>query len=387
MKIRVINIITGLLVLFSPLSYAEIDISGYASFKAFSNTNDAGASYYNGLAPEGEINTDSRESNLGIQFSTDISSKMDMTVVMSARGGPSQKYNFETEWAYANYKFNDDVSLRIGKVKGPFYMVSDYKDVGYAYPWASVPDEVYSTNPIRSVNGLDLVFQKTINDVTYLGELYYGSGNNTAFVLPTALNALNAVPASGGFCTAEMRAAIPGDCFTATTQVSFKTHGMLGFNASVAFDGMSFRLGYFDTKVDAFGQKDLEGSFGGLGMTIDKNNFVVYAEYIVRDTGPGLEAAFPDAKAGYLTLGYRMGDFLPYVTAASLDEGADASQFAPKQTSTTIGFRYEMDEAAALKIEAKNIKPEANGGAANGLFDSLITENVTIVTVAVDVLF
>ena len=390
MKIRVINIFTGLLVLFSPLSYAEIDISGYASFKAISNSNDNKVSYYNGLAPDGEINTDSRESNLGIQFSTDISNKMDMTVVMSARGGPEGKYNFETEWAYANYKFNDDVSLRIGKVKGPFYMVSDYKDVGYAYPWASVPDEVYSTNPIRSVNGLDLVYQKTINDVSYLGELYYGSGNNTAYVLPTALNALNADPAFGGFCTTEMQTALNGPCFTASTQVPFKTHDMIGFNASVAFDGMSFRLGYFDTKVDAFGLKDLEGSFGGLGMTIDKNNFVVYAEYIVRDTGPELAAAFPDVKAGYLTLGYRMGDFLPYVTAATIGEGADKSDFAPKQKSTTLGLRYEMDDSAAFKIEAKNIKPDNYGGfaSADGLFDGLIAEkDVTIVSVAIDVLF
>jgi len=370
MKIRVINIITGVLVLFSPLSYAEIDISGYASFKAISNTNDAGVSYYNGLAPEGEINTDSRESNLGIQFSTDISSKMDMTVVMSARGGPAQKYNFETEWAYANYKFNDDTSLRIGKVKGPFYMVSDYKDVGYAYPWVSVPDEVYSTNPIRSVNGLDLVYQKSINDVSYLGELYYGSGTSTAFALPTSLSAT---------------------MLTATSQISFKTHEMLGFNASVSFEGMSFRAGYFKTKVDvpAFGAafKDLNGEFGGIGFTFDRNNVVIYSEYIVRDTDALLGGAFPDATAGYLTVGYRMGDFLPYVTGASIKEGKDASPYAPKQTSTTIGLRYEMDDAASFKIEAKNIKPDSYGGDAGGLFDDAITEKVTIVSVAVDVLF
>jgi len=97
MKIRVINIVVGLLVLYAPLSHAEIDISGYASFKAIYNANDQGVSYYNGLASDNQINFDSRESNIGIQFSTDISSKMDMTVVMSARGGPDQKYNFETE--------------------------------------------------------------------------------------------------------------------------------------------------------------------------------------------------------------------------------------------------------------------------------------------------
>ena len=387
MKIRVTNLLAGALVLFSPLSYAEIDISGYASFKAYSQKNKNKTSYYNNLADSNEVTTDSRESNIGLQFSTDISNKMDMTVVMSARGGPAQKYNFETEWAYANYKFNDDTSLRIGKVKGPFYMVSDYKDVGYAYPWASVPDEVYSTNPIRSVNGLDLVYQKTINDVSYLGEVYYGSGNNTAYVLPTALTALNN---DANLCNTTAKAAAGGACFTATTQVGFKTHDMFGFNASVTWEGISFRAGYFKTKVNAFGKTNLDGSFGGIGMTIDKNNFVVYAEYIVRDTGPELEAAFPDVNAGYLTLGYRMGDFLPYVTAATIGQGKDKSDFAPKQTSTAIGFRYEMDEAAALKFEAKNIKPDNYGGnsSADGLFDGLVSEkDVTVISVAVDVLF
>ena len=371
MKIRVINIITGVLVLFSPLSYAEIDISGYASFKAITNVNDKSVSYYNGLVAANETNLDTRESNIGIQFSTDISSKMDMTVVMSARGGPDQKYNFETEWAYANYKFNDDVSLRIGKVKGPFYMVSDYKDVGYAYPWVSVPEEVYSTNPIRSVNGLDLVYQKTINDVSYLGELYFGGGNNTAYALPTA---------SPGY---------PSPYNSATAKIDFKTHRMLGFNASASWEGISLRAGYFKTHVDvpAFGLTNESGEFGGIGLTIDKNNIVIYSEYIIRDTSPNLSTAFPDATAAYITAGYRMGDFLPYITASSIAKGKDASDYAPKQTSTALGLRYEMDEAASLKFEVATKKPGTYGGAAGGLFDSAITENVTIVTVAVDVLF
>lgn len=374
MKIRVVRLLAVLLVLLAPsVNAADIDISGYASFKAITNINNKGVSYYNGLAKAQETNYDSRESNIGLQFSTDISKKMDMTVVMSARGGPSQKYNFETEWAYASYKLNDDVSLRIGKIKGPFYMVSDYKDVGYAYPWASVPEEVYSTNPIRSVNGLDLFYQRTVNDVTYLGELYYGSGTNTSYVLPTSLTALNAQ--------------FPGQNYTATSKVEFKTHKMLGFNASASWEGISLRAGYFKTLVDAFGGTNYTGEFGGIGMTLDKNNFVIYAEAIVRDTGPELALAFPDVNASYITAGYRMGDFLPYVTAATIGKGKTPSKYAPKQTSTAIGLRMEIDDAASLKIEAANKKPGTYGGDSGGLFDSAITQNVTIVTVALDVLF
>ena len=369
MKIRVINIVVGLLALYAPLSQAEIDISGYASFKAIYNANDQGVAYYNGLANANQANFDSRENNLGIQFSTDISSKMDMTVVMSARGGPDQKYNIETEWAYANYKVNDDLSLRIGKVKGPFYMVSDYKDVGYAYPWVSPPEEVYSSNPIRSVNGIDLVYQTTVNDVTYLGEIYFGGGTSTAYALPTALSVY------------------PPTANTATSRIDFTTRNMMGINASVAFEGISFRAGYFKTLVDAFGQTNLTGEFGGVGLTVDVNNIVIYSEYIVRDTGPGFETAFPDATAYYVTAGYRIGDFLPYVTYASIGEGKDASIYTPKQTSTAIGLRMEVADAASLKFEAASKSPESYGGDAGGLYDAAITGDTMLYTVALDVLF
>lgn len=366
MKIRVINIVVGLLALYAPLSQAEIDISGYASFKVIHNDNDQGVAYYNGLVDANETNFDSRESNLGIQFTTDISSKMDMTVVMSARGGPDQKYNFETEWAYVNYKFDDDLSLRIGKVKGPFYMVSDYKDVGYAYPWVSPPEEVYKTNPIRSLNGLDLVYQKTINDVSYLAEIYYGGGTNAGFALPTSLSITGA---------------------TATDVVPFTTHGMIGFNTSVSFEGISFRAGYFKTKVDSALGDNLGGEFAAIGMIIDKNNVVIYSEYIVRDTVPALAVAFPDTAAAYITAGYRMGDFLPYVTFASIGEGPDANIYTPKQTSTALGLRYELGDATSLKFEAARKSPDSYGGDSGGLFDSAITEDAMIYTVALDVLF
>lgn len=372
MKIRVINLITGVIVLFSPLSYAaDLDISGYASFKAVSNVNDEGVSYYNQLAKTSHTNFDTRESNIGIQFATDISSRMDMTVVMSARGGPKSKYNFETEWAYANYKLNDALSFRVGKVKGPFYMVSDYKDVGYAYPWVSPPEEVYSTNPIRSVNGLDLIYQKTINNISYLGEVYFGSGTNTAFALPNAI--------LGGALTGF---GISASADNIGTQLDFETHNMLGFNASMTYEGFSFRAGYFNTLVDFGPYTNLKGSFGGIGLTVDVKNIVVYAEYIIRDTDPLLTAAFPDQTASYVTAGYRMGDFLPYATISKLDKGKDASNFAMLQESTAFGLRIEVDEAASLKFEAAYKKPGTYG-----LYDGPISGNGTIYTVALDLLF
>jgi len=382
MKIRVVNIITGLLVLVTPVSHAgEIDISGYATFKAISNVNDQGVSYNNDLAKTGYTNFDSRENNIGIQFATDISDKLDMTVVLSARGGGAAngKYNIETEWAYASYSISNDLSVRIGKVKGPFYMVSDYKDVGYAYPWVTPPEEVYSTNPIRSVSGLDFVYQTSSGDTTYLAEVYYGGGTNTSFLLRPAVDD-GALTADFGITKANSP---PG------TQADFVTHDMLGFNASIAFGGISFRAGYFNTLVDFGPYTNLDGAFGGLGMTVDVNNIVIYSEYIIRDTDELLTAAFPDQTAFYFTTGYRIGDFLPYVTIAKLDKGKDPSKYALVQDSTALGLRIEVDDSAALKFEAASKKTGDTGTAsANyGLYDAQLTGTGMIYTVAMDFLF
>jgi hypothetical protein len=82
-----------------------------------------------------------------------------------------------------------------------------------------------------------------------------------------------------------------------------------------------------------------------------------------------------------------MGDFLPYITAASIAKGKNPSAYTPKQTSTAIGLRYELDDAASLKFEAASKKPGSYGGGAGGLYDAPITGTASIYSVAVDVLF
>ena len=368
MKIRVINIITGLLVLFSPLSYAEVELSGYASFSATitnaKDLTDADVGYFNGLANK-NVNFNNDDNLIGLQFTAPVSDKIDMTLVLQANGGTSN-YNVEAQWGYATYKFNDELSLRIGKYKGSFYMVSDYKDVGYAYPWVRPPLEVYSTNPIDALNGLDLVYQTNVGNMTLLTELYVGSGTHTATMLPE---------------TAALFAAPIG------TPVSFETPNSKGLNVSLSGDIGTFRVGYYATDVNAadFFIADEEGTFLGVGFNIDWNNVVVYSEYVQRDTAPALANAFPDQDAYYLTLGYRMGKYLPYVTVADLAKGKDFSPVAQEQSSVAFGLRYEVSDTSVLKFEVLNVTPE-DSGTSYGLFDSP-TKDGTVATVKFDVIF
>lgn len=372
-----LTLLGGLLIVAAlPVQAADVTVSGYASF-AGTYTDSKSASgtpvpYYFGLATN-HAQFDTEDNDIGVQFAANVSSKVEMTVVLHAQGGSASNYNIGTQWAYATYHFSPALELRIGKYKGPFYMISDYKDVGYAYPWVRPPLEVYSTNPIDSLSGLDLIWEKNFNGLRYLFEVYGGNGTHTGRVLPQVADN------SGG-------------SYTAGQSVTFQTPKSVGVNMSISGDIGSFRLGYYTTSVDAtnFGITDQHGSFGGIGFTIDTHNVVVYSEYIIRNTDntTAMQSAFPDQKAYYMTLGYRVGSYLPYVTYSKIGEGQYKSSVAQVQNSIALGLRAEVGSASAVKFEVMKVTPKSNSaGASYGLFDAGTVNSGKVFTVAFDTIF
>ncbi|MHB8257847.1 MAG: hypothetical protein ACYDE0_11485, partial [Acidiferrobacterales bacterium] len=75
----------------------------------------------------------------------------------------------------------------------------------------------------------------------------------------------------------------------------------------------------------------------------------------------GANAAFPDQKGWYATVGYRIGKFLPNVTFAKLEDNNNPvgqGYGTPlAQSSVTGGLRYELGTGADIKFEAEEVKP------------------------------
>jgi hypothetical protein len=381
MRMKTLSVLGLVLGMAPAVSLAEVELSGYLTFATtYASTDNTGdITYYNAMANTEHWDFDTRMNHVGVQIYSALTDKVSVTLALTAQGGQSG-YEVTPEWAYGTYQFNQDWGLRMGRFKGPFYMVSDYRDVGYAYPWVRPPEEVYSTNPIKSVNGLDLVFQKTVNDVNYLLEIYGGSGTNE-----TLVNA-NLAP---GFCP-------PATCPYAPTDVpfEFETYNSAGFSASIGTEAITFRAGYYNTKVNAPPIVSEEsGSFAGVGLIVDWRNILFYSEYVQRDTDdtPTMSVAFPDQNAWYATLGYRFSSFLPYVTFADIDEGNDAVPNALRQSSVALGLRWDIDDAAAIKFEAKQIDPGESsfGGpyAKYGLWDGALVDKGNVYTITFDTIF
>ncbi len=362
---------------------------------------DRGNIYIGGLGDRG-ISEDlsfERDSRFGLQISSDVAENMSVVAQILGRADQSD-FNAIVEWAYVDYKFNDIASVHVGKIKQPVYLVNDYVEVGYAYPWIRPPQEVYLlNNPLNTVNGIELLLHIPVGSGTLSFQPYLGSNRDD---IPNA---------QGAFFEAEniygLDIKYSGRGYTvhaSNFQCEVKTFG--GFTTASPFGPVN---------VDLNGKGDC--NVAAAGFNLDMADVVIYSEWTKRKTNDTLERPFGDTEAFYATLGYRFGKFLPHITFASIE--GEASTVQPGavsgvgipgpgsfnfpvqiQTSITAGLRYEVNDSAALKFEYQVVDVEqdaselakANQQFNYGLFNTDFTkaapqDKVGILSIALDVIF
>jgi predicted porin len=353
-------------------SAETVAINGFLT-TSVARINEPDVLYLNSFSDQARFdNTDSR---LGLQFSGDINDRISATAQLLARGRGGND-SIKTDWAFVAIDVADQAQIRTGKLKFPTFLVSDYIEVGYAYPWIRPPQEVYSLNPFSTLVGVDALYTPTFGSSGLLIQPYLGSNRGSAELSAEQAPIFNA--------------AAPGAGFAAGDQVNFSAPVLAGLNAVANFPAGSVRMGYLQAEVDQadFGIEGQKAAFASVGLSLDWRNVVMYAEYADRNSEEGImEQAFPDQRAGYVTLGYRFGRFLPNVTYASLDEGAEKSAAALKQTSGTVGLRYDFMDGAALKFEYQRIKPEEGNAGLMSRRLAADTDTVDLYGISLDVIF
>ncbi len=373
---------------------------------------DKGNIYIGGLGDRG-ISEDlsfERDTRFGLQISSDVTENMSVVAQLLGRGDRGN-FNAIIEWAYIDYEFHETTSVHVGKIKQPVYLVNDYVEVGYAYPWIRPPQEVYLlNNPLNTVNGIELLLQFSVGPGTLSFQPYLGSNRED---IPNAQGAFFEAENIYGM---DIKYSGRGYAVHASNfQCDVKTTG--GFNIDAS---------------DNILQQDLEVNLNGTGecnvtaagFNLDMANVVLYAEWTQRTTTDELSRPFGDTEGYYATLGYRFGKWLPHITFASIEgeastvqpgaiTGADGADLnfqdgstgtlnfpVPIQTSITAGLRYEVNDSAALKFEYQVVDVEqdpaelqaANQGFNYGLFNTNFSQSspqndVGIVSVALDVIF
>jgi hypothetical protein len=284
---------------------------------------------------------------LGLQVTGQVSEKVTATAQLIARSGDD--YQVNSEWAYLTWQALDAIKVRAGRLRTPFYMYSDFLDVGYSYAWITPPQEVYYL-PFNNVDGVDVYFTGTLGIFDTSLQAYFGSFTDDLMFNGVLADAQtrNQMGVSGtiGKDWWTLRAAYhQADLTVDVTSVPINATTTIGSFAN------TLRQFQFGANADRLLVEDDDASFAEVGINIDTGRFVAAAEHVEFDPG---DAMLSKNIREYVMLGVRAGDWLFHVTAAKAKDeathpetGIPANQPLPVvgSTNTLIGISKAIAES------------------------------------------
>ncbi|HCS62964.1 MAG TPA: DNA topoisomerase IV [Cellvibrio sp.] len=367
------------LCMMAPLTQAgDINFSGFLSVGGgfVDDENNPG---YNGYDEE-DFTFD--KNLLGLQVTGQVNEKITATAQLIARS--ENDYEVNAEWAYLTWQASDSIKVRAGRLRTPFYMYSDFLDVGYAYAWITPPSEVYYL-PFNNVDGIDFYATKTLGIFDTSIQAYFGSFDDelTLGSTPSEAKTRNQMGLAG---------TLGKDWWTLRAAYH---QADLSIDVSPIAISPTMTLGSFSTTLTALGYADNAGRllvedddavFTEFGINIDTGRFVAAAEYVEFDPG---DAVLSKNIRQFVMAGVRAGSWLFHVTGSQAKDeasnpaaGIPANQVMPVFGNTSVligtldaiaesqvterevvslGARWDVASSTALKFQIDDVDNKSGG--------------------------
>jgi hypothetical protein len=351
------------------------------------------------------------DSNFGVQANVGVNSWLSFTAQGLVRKDAEDDFGAELAWAFVKAKVSDNLSFRAGRIGLPVFMISDYRNVGYANTMLRPPSEMYAQVPMNSLDGVDAIWQSNVGEVTLAAQLAVGGGRNSLSTLGAGQLHLDISRTAALNLTAEygpfnMRFGRLDT--TLTVNDSAQLNGLL---SALRTAGTSFNVPTLAPLANALSVDHKKASFTSVGAGMDWNNLVMQGEYARRKT----DSYVNDTASWYLMTGYRLGKVLPYYTHAETKSIGHVTNTVPSscpagsaaacdptlralstavntvnsgviQSNDTIGVRWDFYRSVALKVQIDRVRPTGSAGlllrAAPGF-----TGPVTVGAIALDFVF
>lgn len=352
-KLKPLLLGTVITAISSTNAIADVKINGFASIVGGVDLDEA--TFRN--SPYDEDFSFKPESKFALQVSSSLGEGLSATAQIMARGSTDFKANFE--WAYLSYELNDNHTFRSGRLRLPFYKYSDYLDVGFAYPWIRPPKAMYSLL-FNTYDGVSLLSNFYAGGIDITTNIIYGNVEETFFKTTTPTE--GKLEGFKGINVQFSKDWLSGYAAYMYGDVFIPQAGMVALADALDTNVPSLNLGT-EVKID----NDV-GSFIGLGITADLDQFLINAEYSEVTVDDSL---LLDNSQWYVSLAYRLDSYTPYLTyqhteneqntevasklsavppLATTVQGAFDGQLF-EYTATTLGVRYDFHPSAALKFE------------------------------------
>jgi len=339
-------------------AFAATQINDYLSFSGFgtlgvarTSTDDADFirdAQRAGASRQPTVNVDS---DFGMQLTATATPWLSGTVQMLTIERNKNHLSTEAEWAFLKLTPVEGLDIRGGRMTLPMFLVSDSRNVGYANNWLRAPGEVYGLALMSRLNGGDVTYSKSFGSSTLTASAIVGTSEVDVTISPNP----------------------------------YKADNVHGVNLQLETDWATFRVGQVRAHVHVTDLDVLDDyAFTGAGISVDRNNIVAQAEYVMRRSTSA--SSIVDASGWYALAGYRFGGVLPYASYASTKPHiADAPfHLAGPQKTMAAGLRWDVLKAADIKFQLERIDTDHTQGVS---FATAVDKPVTAVSVAADFVF
>ena len=315
-----------------------------------------------------EIATDSR---LGVQLDVDLNDNWHITTQFIARDHSGDFLEQNLDWAYLRWYPNEDTVVRAGRMGFDAFLLSDYRNVGFAYPWMRPPHEFYANIPITHYDGIDIKESFSLDNGAFLSLKAYAGYTSTQLSeeyydteLEGPMAGANIMYETGSWRFRAgytyIRQIVDIDTGELKLQINDPTTNFLFPNLNQLAPLITF--------------KDSNIHFMSLGTSYDDGTWLAHAEASYMDT-KGQELFNPDTASAYLSIGRRFANVTLYslygishsfqkktkvpdprfpdprlIQLHQEVEGRFNSQ-AIKQQSLSIGLRWDFHPKAAFKAQ------------------------------------
>ena len=312
-----------------------------------------------------------QDSMLGLQLDVNLKSNFGAHLQLVFQDRANNNLDNHIEWAYLHWTPTPAFTVRAGRLGTDFYMLSDYRNVSYAYLWQRPPPEFYAPVLPQNVDGLDASYSWQLPSGKITFKAFGGASdleittnedqpNSTAKMKPLYGASLN-------FETLNWRIAL------GYSQTTFDS--CLESLAALIDPLESAMIGAIWQQAPALARdlstKDRDMRFYSLGVAYDKDDWVLQAEIGYLDSEWKL---LPSIKSAYLSIGRHCGDWTPYVLLSrAVSEAQDINvtpppsgfglepiyenilmaleQFPTEQTTLSLGTRIDIGAHLAFKVQ------------------------------------
>jgi hypothetical protein len=274
------------------------------------------------------------------------------------------------EWANLSYRYSPELSVRVGRIALPVFLLAEYRKASYALPWVRPPVEVYFALPLSNSDGIDASYRWRAGGAHIVTQL--SLGRTSVRLSDTARFRGRELLALSNTVTLD----------ALTVRASVLTNRLEVDVAKPLFDAFAQFGPAGQALADKYDASSKRTSVATLGFNYDPGHW-----FLMGELGRFNARSFLGNKSvAYLSSGVRYGAFTPYVTYSTsranqptTDAGLALTGLAPQaaarasflnaqlnlllskiavQHTSSAGVRWDFMPDRSLKLQYDRLRPD-----------------------------